>query len=74
MKLYQLTQKTFSDFCAPDRVNTMLVFAETEDLARSIAEASEMEHRDGEQMWDVDSAECILIDIESAEPGVLLVS
>jgi hypothetical protein len=74
MNLYQLTQDQHSDFTTPDRVNTMLVFAESKEQARAIAEKSELEHRDGEQIWTADHAKCDLIDIDTADAGVLLTS
>lgn len=74
MKLYQLIQKEFIDYTTPDLVNTMLIFAESEEQARAIAKESEAEHRDGAQSWARNSASCTEIEPGKASPGVLLVS
>lgn len=74
MKLFQLDQKKYSDFTTPDRVNTMLISAETEQQARKLAEQNEMENRDGEQLWTSDHATCIEITLPEDTAGVYWVS
>jgi hypothetical protein len=74
MKLFLLTQKTYSDFTTPDRVNLMLISAETEQEARALAEADEMEHRDGEQLWTAEHASCEEIALPEKTARVFFVS
>jgi len=56
MQLWILQQNEYYDFTTPDKVNTMIVRAESAELARGLAQKSEDENRDGDQKWDADNA------------------
>ncbi|MGZ4968065.1 MAG: hypothetical protein ACXV8O_01500 [Methylobacter sp.] len=74
MRLFRLDQKHYHDFTTPDRVNLMLISAESESQARELAESNEMEFRDGEQLWDEEHATCSEIKLPESQAGVFIVS
>lgn len=74
MKLYRLDQNEYSDFTKPDRINLMLISAETEEQARGLAEQNELVYRDGEQKWTPEHAACKEITLPEDSAMVFLVS
>lgn len=71
MQLFIIQQREFFDFRTPDAVNAILIRAETEEAARRLATESEMENRDGVQLWDVEHSSCAALQVDG-EPKVIL--